>query len=114
MKYKAVISGTRRDKHGMRIAKEALEDIAERFANEPIPILVEHTPYMPPIGKVIAGRVIPCDDGEFELQVIQEYFEEGWDVIAPDGQALVGRGSAENKLPFVKKTLNSRRESYFK
>lgn len=86
--------------------KEALEQAAQSFNEEPIPILVEHTPFMPPIGKVIAGRVVLCEDGEHELEVIQEFFESSRLVVAPDGEMLIVRGSEENKLPFKKHEID--------
>jgi len=114
VKCRSVVSSTRMDKHGMIIMKEALEEIAQSFNEGPIPILVEHIPFVPPIGKVIAGRVVLSGDGEHELEVIQDFFENSRLLVAPDEEVLIVGGSEGNKLPFKKQEIDMRSDKLIK
>lgn len=69
---------THLDKHNCRIAKEALES-AVKDINEGIYAIgvgIEHDFSIMPIGKVISGKLVELEDGEYGLEIEQELFEQ--------------------------------------
>lgn len=78
MIVKGIGATTRIDKHNCIIAKEALED-AVKDINEglyAIGVGIEHDSTIMPIGKVISGKMVKLDDGEYGIEIEQELFDK--------------------------------------
>lgn len=78
MIVKGIGATTRIDKHNCMIAKEALED-AVKDINEglyAIGVGIEHDSTIMPIGKVISGKMVKLDDGEYGIEIEQELFDK--------------------------------------
>lgn len=78
MIVKSIGATTHLDKHNCRIAKEALES-ATKDINEgmyAIGVGMEHDSSIMPIGKVVSGKLVELDDGEYGLEIEQELFDE--------------------------------------
>lgn len=78
MIVKGIGATTHIDKHNCMIAKEALED-AVKDINEglyAIGVGIEHDSTIMPIGKVISGKMVKLDDGEYGIEIEQELFDK--------------------------------------
>lgn len=78
MIVKGIGATTHLDRHNCRIAKEALED-AVKDINEglyAVGVGMEHDPTVMPIGKVLSGRMVTFEDGEYGIEIEQEIFEK--------------------------------------
>ena len=78
MIVKGIGATTHMDRHNCRIAKEALED-AVKDMNEglyAVGVGMEHDPTVMPIGKVLSGRMVMFEDGEYGIEIEQEIFEK--------------------------------------
>lgn len=69
-----IASTTHVDRQGDRMAKSALDSMAEQAKERYIPYLIEHDPNRQ-IGVVLCGRVESMSDGEFALVVVVGIFE---------------------------------------
>ncbi|ASF29962.1 MULTISPECIES: hypothetical protein [Bacillus amyloliquefaciens group] len=103
MKNKAIAATTHIDKHNMRIAKEALENMAKDIRESgTVPAMkIEHDTIIPPIGKVIDGWVEKREDNEYQLVVIQEVFSNASEITLPDGTTALLESSESDKRPFT-------------
>ncbi len=79
---KAIVATTHRDRHGDVITREALEDAVEQAAQRCIPVMYEHDPRYPPMGRTREAEVVQLPDGHHGLRTISEIFEPG-DVAPP-------------------------------
>ena len=79
---KGIVATTHRDLHGDVITREALEDAAEQAAQRCIPVLYEHDPRFPPVGRTRKAEVVELPDGHHGLFTVSEIFEPG-DVAPP-------------------------------
>ncbi len=70
----AIASTTHIDLHNQRMAKIALDGMAEQIRSKYIPQLIEHDPNRM-IGVLLEGKVIEMDDGEFALYVVGGIFD---------------------------------------
>lgn len=78
MILKGIGATTHIDRHNCRITKEALENAAKDI-NEgtyAVGLGIEHDSTIMPIGKVINGKMVRLEDGEYALEIEQELFEE--------------------------------------
>lgn len=78
MIVKGIGATTHIDKHNCMIAKEALKD-AVKDINEglyAIGVGIEHDSTIMPIGKVISGKMVKLDDGEYGIEIEQELFDK--------------------------------------
>lgn len=78
MIVKGIGATTHIDKHNCMIAKEALED-AVKDINEglyAIGVGIEHNSTIMPIGKVISGKMVELEDGEYGIEIEQELFDK--------------------------------------
>jgi hypothetical protein len=77
MEAKGIIATTRLDRHGDKIEKEALETVVDMInaGTEAIGVTIEHDGLTMPIGKVIRGKLVQLDDGEFAVATSQEIFD---------------------------------------
>ena len=77
MEIRAVGSTTHHDRHGHKLTKEDLEILADKFASDRKPPLTEeHDLMLPPAGQWLRATVEPTDDGEYQLVIIGEVFEQ--------------------------------------
>lgn len=79
---KQIIATTHVDRHGDVIAREALEDAAQQASERCIPVLYEHDPRVPPVGRTRSAEVMQLPDGHHALVATSEMFEPG-DVVPP-------------------------------
>jgi uncharacterized protein YchJ len=98
-----VASTTHRDKHGDKMTKEALESMADKIEKSGrVPAVnIEHKYVLPPMGKVISAEVVPRKDGEYQLEVNQEIFENEREINIK-GEKLIELSSQNDKRPFSK------------
>lgn len=78
MILKGIGATTHVDRHNCRISKGALESAAKDI-NEgtyAVGVGIEHDSTIMPIGKVINGKMIRLEDGEYALEIEQELFQE--------------------------------------
>lgn len=101
-KSQAIAATTHVDSHGMKITKEALDKLAEEFQkSETVPaLLIEHDTTLPPIGKVIDGKVEKMEDGEYKLVITQEFFDSYSEITLPDGSPAIVQSSQNDNRPF--------------
>jgi len=79
---RGIASTTHVDKHGEKISREALEDMAKEFPSKFIN--VNHETTLPPIGIIDKTWVEKRDDGEFQLVYEGYLFEENDSILLPD------------------------------
>ncbi|MGB8509564.1 MAG: TIR domain-containing protein [Pyrinomonadaceae bacterium] len=102
MKEKVVLATTHIDRHFMKITKEALEDAAEELnAGRRLPATIEHDLTLPPFGKTLKAWVEPREDGEHQLIVEREIFDDLLWAELDDGVKLFKQESKTDKYPFV-------------
>jgi len=70
----SIASTTHIDRHNERMAKSALNNMAEQIKERFIPQLVEHDPNQH-IGEILYGEVFQLKDGEYALGVVLGIFE---------------------------------------
>lgn len=77
MEMKGIIATTHVDGHGEKLAKEALEQLVLEINSEntAIGVSVEHDGLTMPIGKVVNGKLVQLEDGEFAVETLQEIFD---------------------------------------
>jgi hypothetical protein len=102
MKEKVVLATTHIDRHFMKITKEALERAAEQInTGRRLPSMIEHDQTLPPFGKTLKAWVEPRDDGEYQLVVEREIFEDILWTELEDRTRLFKQESETDRLPFV-------------
>lgn len=69
-----IASTTHIDKHNERMAKSALDSMAEQIKKRFLPQLVEHDPNQH-IGVILYGEVFQLKDGEYALGIVSGVFE---------------------------------------
>lgn len=69
------IATTHVDRHGDRFTAGALHDMAEQISQQWIPMWIEHDPRIAPLGRTVAARVEPLEDGEYALMATSEIFD---------------------------------------
>lgn len=79
----SVLATTHVDRHGDRLTKEALEDAVAQTKSAYIPMVFNHDPLIPPLGRTVNAEVRELPDGEYALMAITEVFEPGDDLRAP-------------------------------
>lgn len=72
---RTILATTRVDRHGDRFTREALEDAAEQAKSAYMPILFNHDPRVPPLGRTLRTFVEELPDGEWALVAESEVFE---------------------------------------
>jgi hypothetical protein len=71
------VATTHIDRHNERLAREALEGMARDAADHYIPVMWNHDIRYPPLGRVVSAQVVALGDGEYALETITEYWEQG-------------------------------------
>lgn len=102
MNQRAVIATTHIDRHSTIITKEALDATAEQINCGHRPLLtVEHDLTIPPFGKTVKAWVQPRNDGEYELVVENEIFDQILWAELTDGTKLFKQESETDRHPFA-------------
>jgi hypothetical protein len=102
MRQRAVIATTHIDRHSMIVTKDTLEAFAEQINGGSRPLItVEHDVTLPPYGKTVKAWVQPRDDGEFELVVENEIFDQVLWAELTDGTRLFKQESETDRYPFA-------------
>lgn len=84
MRYeKRLIATTHVDQHRERIAFEALESMVDQARERYIPVVLDHDPRFPPLGRTIKNELVELPDGEHGIVATWQIFEPG-DVILLD------------------------------
>src|SRR5437867_3089921 len=98
----SVLATTRVDRHGDRFTKSALENTAAQAKRAYIPMMFNHDPRIPPLGRTIDAEVRQLPDGEYALVAISEVFEPGDDLVKPtEGRELKLRTFEPGRLTVV-------------
>lgn len=84
----ALIATTHVDRHFERLALSALEGMRDQALASYIPVMVNHDPRYPPIGRTSSAEIIRLADGEYGLRATWELFEPGIDQPG-DGRRMV-------------------------
>lgn len=66
---------THLDAHNERLALSALKDGKRSASEYYLPVLFEHDPRIPPIGRIIDAEIVEMDDGEYALDATYELFD---------------------------------------
>jgi len=104
MKFRGVGATTHIDRHYMKMSKEALDSAARQVNNSGrVPAVgLDHDITVMPLGKVIEAKVEPLEDGEYQLVIVQEIFDNYETIILADGTKLIEQKSASDNRPFVR------------
>ncbi|WP_107668896.1 hypothetical protein [Cyanothece sp. BG0011] len=94
------------------LSRESLEKAAKSINDGHRPLLgVEHDRTIPPLGKILEAWVENRIDGQYQLVVMQEIFEETSQVTLVNGMQLLRKESETDRYPFANPYKNS--ESHF-
>ena len=74
-RLRRTIATTHVDRHGDEFALGVLEDMAEEVATRCVPVLYNHDPRVPPLGRTLSAEVVQLRDGEHALVAEWELFE---------------------------------------
>ena len=112
-KIRIVGATTHIDAHNQRITREALVQSAKDISTGEKPMLtLMHDMTIPPFGKMLTATVEPRDDGEYQLVIEGEIFDEAvWTNV--QGVKLFKQESDTDASPFVdgyKETSSDRYE----
>jgi hypothetical protein len=109
MILKGIGATTELDRHNCRITKGALEDAANKVNNSgSVPSVgLNHDRTIMPFGKVISAEVLPMDNGEYKMEIIQEVFEEIYFTELEDGTRLILNKSSCDERPFTEDDYDS-------
>ena len=103
MFIKSIAATTHIDLHGTKLTKEHLEMMAEKAnSSSAVAMGIEHDVTLPPIGKTIRACVEPTEDGEFQLVIFQEEFENTRNIDLPDGTVAWMQASKQDQRPFAR------------
>jgi hypothetical protein len=72
---RTILATTRVDRHGDRFTREALEGAAQQTVAAYIPMLFNHDPRIPPLGRTVRAFVEQLPDGEWALVAESEVFD---------------------------------------
>lgn len=69
MEYrKEILTTTHVDAHNEKMSLSALKALVKESNKKIIPIIVEHDPRQPPIGRIISTQILQLEDGEYALE----------------------------------------------
>lgn len=74
---KITLATSHLDRHRERFTKEALESMVRQSNEKIIPLGIEHDPRIPPQGRILEANLVQLPDGEFAVEGIPEFFEDG-------------------------------------
>ena len=73
---RTLVATTKIDRHGDRFTRESFDDAAREMSTRYVPMLWNHDPRHPPLGRTIRAEVQELEDGEWGLFAVSELFEE--------------------------------------
>lgn len=73
--YIGIASTTHIDRHGDRLSKDALDDMARQINEKYIPKLIDHD-WNKHVGVILYGKVFRLEDGEYALGAVSGLFED--------------------------------------
>jgi hypothetical protein len=73
---KAIIATTALDAHNERMSLDCLKGMVEQVNTHTILMNIEHDPRIPPIGRIISGKVVNLDNNEYGVEAEIELFDE--------------------------------------
>lgn len=85
----SVIATTLLDRHNEKLTLKFLENMVSSLNKYNIPIMIEHDPRIPPIGRVLKGYVREREDKEFEAVALIEFFDDTSEVENNDKELKV-------------------------
>jgi hypothetical protein len=102
VKQRMIVATTHVDRHFVQITKEALANSAEQInSGSRIVLTVEHDITIPPFGKGLKAWVESRDDGEHQLVLENEWFDDILWTDCGDGTRLFKQESESDRLPFT-------------
>lgn len=66
--YKKILSTTHVDAHNEQMTLSSLESMSKQANDNIIPLIVEHDPRLPPIGRIVSTQIKQLEDGEYALE----------------------------------------------
>lgn len=73
----AIIATSHVDSHGDRLTVDALKSMVDQINSQYIPMIVEHDPRCPPLGRITSARLVRSDDGEYAVETTTQFFDAG-------------------------------------
>lgn len=73
---KAIIASTTLDAHNEKMSKECLEGLVDQITSHTILMNIEHDPRIPPVGRIISGKIVQLDNKEYGVEAEIELFDE--------------------------------------
>lgn len=102
MKRRCILATTHVDRHNDRLTLGALESLAAQINSTRKPLVtIEHDLTIPPIGKMLSAWVESSDDGQYQLVVEQEIFEQAQAFVLSDGSTVIVSESESDRNPFT-------------
>ncbi len=100
---KGIGATTHVDRHNCRITKEALEKAAFDIKNSgSVPqIGLNHDKTIMPLGKIIDANVTLRNDGEYQLEIFEDVFDEEYTYKYKNGMKLIENRSSIDTRPFT-------------
>lgn len=83
------VATTHIDMQRCKLTLGALEGMQEQIRTNIIPIIVNHDPRIPPIGRMIDAEIVQLEDGEYALDAIGEIFEDQSEAVTADDRDLI-------------------------
>lgn len=105
-----IISSTSIDSHGQIIPLEELRSSAENFASatSAARMGIAHDPTIPPVGKILNGKLVDMNDGVIGLQAqIDDFISDFRPYTGPNDEALYFAESAYDSRPFTSNSSNA-------
>ncbi len=99
---RSIIASTHVDQHGDALTKELLEEAAAQVRLNYIPMLKNHDPRIPLLGRMVNAEVTKLPDGHFALVATSEVFESSDKIeIKKDDKEIILRTFDQNKITIV-------------
>ena len=83
-----IVATSNVDRHRERIVLSGLESLVAAANGSYVPVIVDHDPRCPPIGRVIGARIDDLPDGEHAVVGIYEIFEPGDQLQSAPGREI--------------------------
>lgn len=102
MKIEGIGATTHVDRHNMKFTKGALEKLADDINNgsKAAGVGLDHDVTVPPMGKVSSAYVEKRKDGEYQIIITQNIFDQYTKLELPDGLIVYKEELPDDKRPF--------------
>jgi hypothetical protein len=88
IRQEQIVATTRVDRHREQLALSALESLVEVANTSYVPVIVDHDPRCPPMGRVVRARIDELPDGHHAVVTTYEIFEPGEEVNSEAGREI--------------------------